>query len=253
MTQAEQLTFEKVDDFLLSLEVGHPDPEVLLRDVELNRLGPAAELLCANVPDRILGQAPLLRFLSARESRPRLSEQMRGLFHLKGRLKGTESWDAFCLNAQHAAQRAGFPKRIAQGFVAAILELEDNIHLHSQAPHTGFVAFRSVPGEFEFVVADTGVGILQSLRSCTQYEHVNDSGTALRLALTDGYSRFGTTSGHGYGFRPLFVGLANRRGSLRFRSSDHCLEMSGENPNLVSARIHQRPHIPGLQISVVCS
>ena len=253
MRQRQELTFEEVDDFLLSLEIGHSNPPDLHQKTEPGQLGPVAELLCADLPEGVLDLEPLIRFVQPPGMVQRSREGERhGFFPIQRQAEDPDSWQLFCLEAQQAARAAGFAKRTAQGFVAAMLELEDNIHCHSEALETGFVAFRSARSEFEFVVADRGIGVLKSLRCEPSFANVKDSGAALRLALADGSSRHGEASGHGHGFRPLFVGLANTRGKLRFHSSDHCLEISGENPALVSARIHQRPFIPGLQVSVVC-
>jgi hypothetical protein len=72
----------------------------------------------------------------------------------------------------------------------------------------------------------------------------------MEAALTEGTSRFGSESGHGYGFRPLFVGLANLKGSLRFRSGDHALLMDGTSPSLTTAQLAQKPPIDGFFASI---
>lgn len=74
----------------------------------------------------------------------------------------------------------------------------------------------------------------------------------LELALTEGISRYGSGSGRGYGFQPLFIGLANLNGSLRFRFGDHALIIDGQKPTLMKAKIAQKPFIPGFFISVRC-
>lgn len=161
-------------------------------------------------------------------------------------------WTGFGLAAQQGAVGAGFPKRIAAQLVAALGELHSNLYEHSQAPETGLIAFRAGLDRFEFVGTDRGIGVRESLRSCSAYARLEDHGEALRLALTDGVSRHGPEASRGHGFRPLFVGLANLRGSLRFRSGDHALLINGRNPSLVRAQLAQKPPIPGFLISVVC-
>jgi len=64
---------------------------------------------------------------------------------------------------------AGFPARIAQQLAAAIGELHSNIYDHSGAPGTGLLVFRAGLNNFEFVVADHGAGILETLRGCSEY------------------------------------------------------------------------------------
>jgi anti-sigma regulatory factor (Ser/Thr protein kinase) len=161
-------------------------------------------------------------------------------------------WTGFGLAAQQGAVAAGFPKSIGAQLAAALGELYSNLYEHSDAPETGLIAFRAGLNRFEFVVADRGIGVRESLRSCGEYAALDDHGEALRLTLTDGVSRHGPGADRGHGFRPLFVGLANLNGGLRFRSGDHALVMNGRNPSLVSAQLAQKPLIPGFFISVVC-
>jgi len=160
---------------------------------------------------------------------------------------------SFLMNAQTAARDvAGLPGTAPRQLAAAMEELENNIHEHSDAADTGLLAFRAAAGVFEFVAADRGIGILSSLKRCTNYTAVADHGDALRTALTDGTSRFGTDSRRGYGFRPIFLGLANLRGSLRFRTGDHALIMNGTSPNLATAQLAQKPAIDGFFASIRC-
>lgn len=163
-----------------------------------------------------------------------------------------DQWTAFLFHAQQTAERAGLEKRVAQQLMGALGELEDNIHLHSQATGTGFVGYRAYDGEFEFVVADHGVGILESLKTCPNYQHLADAGAALAVALQEGESRFGRDARRGSGFRPLFTGLANLMGRLRFRSGDHILTIDGRHPDLAMARIQQRSPVRGFAITVSC-
>ena len=105
---------------------------------------------------------------------------------------------------------------------------------------------------FEFVVSDRGVGVLETLRTCPAYSHVADHGKALMLALTDGVSRFGPNTGHGSGFRPIFNGLANLKGLLRFRSGDHALTLDGTSSALTTAKPTQKTAISGFIAWVTC-
>jgi hypothetical protein len=160
----------------------------------------------------------------------------------------------FYLSAQRAAELSRLPKRLAQGLVGAVAEIEDNVHDHSGRPRTGLVAYRSVAdGVFEFVVGDAGIGVLRSLQASGHYRGLTDSGHAMRVALSDGGTRYGPASGHGTGFRPLFTALMNRHGNLRFRSGDHVLLMSGNSPSLASVVVAQRAAARGFVVSVTCS
>lgn len=165
----------------------------------------------------------------------------------------TTTWTAFGVTAQKAAVAAGFANKVAGQLVGAILEMQSNIYEHSEASQTGMLTFRAAPGVFEFVAADRGIGVLESLCSGNTHAGLADHGTALQLTLTEGCSRFGDGVGRGMGFRPLFVGLANLRGSLRFRSGDHALAIDGDHPSLVMARLVQKPPLCGFFASIRCT
>ncbi len=154
--------------------------------------------------------------------------------------------------AGKAANEAGFSKRVSGQLEAAILEMIDNIYLHSTLPETGVAAFQCRPGCFEFVVLDRGIGILKSLQKCTDFSQLSDHGDALQTALTDGYSRFGADSKHGHGFRPLFIGLSNLNGALRFRTGDHALTIDGRDPISIPWAKIAKPKIAGFLASVSC-
>jgi hypothetical protein len=157
------------------------------------------------------------------------------------------------MDAQRAALNvAGLPGTTPGQMAAAMRELENNIHEHSQSAATGLLAFRAARGVFEFVAADRGIGVLTSLQQCPLHRTIQDHGKALQAALTDGTSRFGAESGHGYGFRPIFTGLANLRGFLRFRSGDHALTIDGTSPSLTRAQLAQKPAIDGFFASIRC-
>jgi len=159
----------------------------------------------------------------------------------------------FLMTAKRAGREiAGLPAMVSGQLVAAMEELENNIHEHADAPETGILAYRAEPGAFEFVVADRGIGVLRSLRPCEAYAALPDEGKALEAALTDGVSRHGPNSNHGHGFRPIFTGLVNLHGELRFRSGDYAITMDGTSPELATARITQKAPIDGFFASVRC-
>ncbi|WP_434615202.1 hypothetical protein [Azospirillum sp. B2RO_4] len=163
-----------------------------------------------------------------------------------------KAWVSFALCAQKAANMAGFSRRTSAQFAGALGELRDNIYEHSGVSEDGIIAFRAEKGVFEFAASDRGMGVLESLRTSDDYAEVIDYGEALSLILTDGVSRYGLSSGRGRGFRPIFIGLANINGSLRFRSGDHALIINGQNPSLMSAQTSQKTMIEGFSASVIC-
>jgi hypothetical protein len=172
-----------------------------------------------------------------------------------GLLRTTERPDEdsilrFCSAAQRAATSARFGKLISRQIAAAVHEMLDNIYLHSKKSETGLAAFHAGSRKFEFVVLDGGIGILRSLKQSAEFTRLTDHGDALQLALTDGCSRYGTNSNHGHGFSPLFVGLSNLNGSLRFRSGDHALLIDGKDPRNIPWRKSAKPPISGFSASV---
>ena len=158
----------------------------------------------------------------------------------------------FLMKVQRAAQETSkLPGTIPGQMAAAILELAGNVEEHSAAPETGIIAFRATAGVFEFVVADQGIGILRSLRGSPEFLTLDDHGRAIELALTDGVSRFQDPR-RGHGFRPIFQGLTNLNGYLRFRSGDHAIIMDGTTPSLATAQLAQKPYFAGFFVSVMC-
>lgn len=164
----------------------------------------------------------------------------------------TTVWTRFGLAAQQAAAAAGFPRTVAAQLSAAAGELYSNIYEHSGAPSTGMVVFLAKPGRFEITVCDIGMGVLTSLRSCPEYSTLTDGAAALRLAISEGVSRHGPAAHRGHGFRPLFIGLANLKSFLRFRSGDHALTIDGISAGSMPLHSSQKPSARGLSITVRC-
>jgi hypothetical protein len=130
--------------------------------------------------------------------------------------------------------------------------LESNIHEHSGHAASGILAFQSRSSLFEFVVADSGVGVLATLRENEEFIELTDHGLAMHAALQENVSRYGRASGHGNGFRDLFLGLAHLNADLRFRSGDHALLVSGPQPELKTARLAQKTAFQGFLAAVRC-
>jgi len=162
-------------------------------------------------------------------------------------------WDQWAKHAENTAISAGFPRPLVEGLLGALVELQDNVYEHSGRPETGLIAYGVSHAAFEFVVADAGIGVLASLRQNPEFSGLTDSGAALRAAASDGASRLGRGSGHGYGIGQLFRALAHNEGELRFRSGDHALTLWGDSPSLTGQiEIAQKAWLPGLTISVRC-
>jgi hypothetical protein len=263
---AESLTFSAVDGLAYAAKRNRLEGIGSWKRYLAGELGPAMELrqLAADGSFPQVDQLPYLSMGSIRDlcaalgrrwSRPWLSaDRNRGFFRTDAELPEDDlHWTTFRYNAQQAAVKAGFPKETAHEFAGALGEMHSNIYEHSEAANTGMVAFSASPGLFEFVVADRGIGVLRSLKTCPEYASLKDHGDALERALTDGSSRYGLGTNHGKGFRPLFIGLSNLNGSLRFRSGDHALTIEGRDPKHLPWRKARKTPISGFLASVACS
>jgi anti-sigma regulatory factor (Ser/Thr protein kinase) len=257
-----ELTFDTVDELCLAAARDRLKNVAGLSVVGVGRLGPAVEFFHSRVQYSIISGVQVdasveweaLRSAAERSviSGNGLGDSF-GFFPLSRKGDSDEElWTSWLSRAQAAAERAGFGKPIAHGFIGAILELEGNVEEHSERVSTGIVGYRREDEEFEFVVADRGVGVLASLRTSIEFRTLNDAGTALRLALQDGVSRFDGDPARGFGFRQLFLTLASLEGSLRFRSDDHAMVIAGRGPKLSEASLIQKAGFSGFAVSVSC-
>ncbi len=162
-----------------------------------------------------------------------------------------DHWHQWASHAENAAMSSGLTRGLVSGLMGALGELRENVHQHSGRPETGLVAYGAVNGTFEFVVADSGMGVLASLKQNPEFAQLTDSGEALRVAVSDGSSRHGRASGRGYGIGQLFRALAHDSAELRFRSGDHALRLWGDAPSLSGHyEVVQKARLDGLIITV---
>lgn len=264
------LTFQTLDDIALGIARGRLRPASVLPLLKIGDIGPLIELLLYSRTNGglISSLDDLQAMRRVRALVDALQAQRRGLpVYLDDQASGRRvgfiatahkgrsghPWDDFCLKARAAAEQAGLQDTEARALIGALVEIEENVHLHSERVDDGVVAFAATPQRFELVVADSGIGALRSLRTHPDYAELSDEGTALRLALENGHSRYGRDSGHGLGFNRLFIGLAALKAELRFRSGDHALTIAGTGPRLVAATTTQRPALQGFMASIACS
>lgn len=162
-------------------------------------------------------------------------------------------WDQWAKHIENRATSAGFPRQLIEPLLGALIELQDNVFQHSCRPESGLVAYAISRRAFELVTGDAGIGVLASLKKNPEFQHITDSGSALRRAASDGTSRFGADSGHGYGIGQLFRALARYDAEIRFRSGDHALSLWGDGPSLTgSVSLAHKAWLQGLTISVRC-
>ncbi len=261
-----ELSFEFLDDLALAVARGRVDPAAHLKSALVKQLGPFLELLglqrCNALPMDAFPGGPLGQTLrqalaahhAGRGAYLTTNSERMGFVTTTRTAQAADrvEWTAFCRKAQEAAELS-LPKAAALGLIGALREIEDNVHVHSERSHDGVVGFRGNTEEFEFVVADSGIGVLKSLRQSPDYQHLDDAGTAIKIALADGQSRLRHLDpARGHGFHDLFVGLANLNGELRFRSDDHSLTINGASPSLMTAHLSQKVRLQGFVASVVC-
>lgn len=268
MIPTKLLSFRDVDGLGFAASATDFETELVPMNYTPRTLGPLLELIQLDAGRRLPkhpegkswlasnGAAPLISALKRGDERWTSPQNHRMGFIRAQRAPASSdnSLVSFLINAATAARDiSGLPGTVPRQLAAAMQELENNIHEHSEAPETGIIAFRAAPGVFEFVASDRGIGILDSLKRCPDYVGIPDAGKALESALTDGTSRFGANSSRGHGFRPIFIGLMNLFGELRFRSGDHALIMDGTTPTLSTAQLQQKPYIDGFFASVRCA
>jgi hypothetical protein len=260
------LTYAVLDDMILALTVGrHESVKTAFSRCTASTIGPIVEYALHR---RSNPELPSLSGLPGSRVTRALAEMTAGQSNSSLSLDPLEcefrflapvatefdqpSWIAFCKRLERAAGAGGFKRPAATGIAGAFVEMADNVIQHSESSTSAIVGYQWTPSEFEYVVADSGIGVLQSLRKNNDYRHLTDDADALLTALSPGESRFGRGSAHGNGFRTVFLSLAQYRGSLRFRSGDQALEIDGTGPNLLNHRMRQRAVYTGFMTSVAC-
>jgi hypothetical protein len=146
--------------------------------------------------------------------------------------------------------KAGLSKDFSYALAGTFEEMTGNVIDHSERSDTGLDGYRWKPGEFEYVVADAGIGVLQSLRTHRDFEWIADSGEALESAVCDGVSRHGLADHRGTGFHDLIFNIANRNSYLRFRSGDHVYVIDGTH-GLPRKFLRPCAQLQGLLVSVI--
>lgn len=256
--------FETVDDLLWAATTKQLAAKGVIRILAQKRVGPLVELtqarrLMPNAYSQVGCENPATSSISAALDRGQISGtsfgSTFGVLPLSCRKNAgqDDTYELWKVRMEKAAEAINFPASLAQALLGALGELEDNINLHSEKAASGILVYSTDSGMLEFVVSDTGIGVLESLRKNSEFSTLNDSGTALSIAIADGNSRFDRTSGHGLGIGQLFRALAGYEGEVRFRSGDHALTLSGRNPGQNGTlKLARKANLAGLTISVIC-
>lgn len=267
-TQRVSASFEATDDLLWQAVAGRLPTLGAVTLGRSGRIGPLVELAMAIavLPDAysaVMVEPPVFHQITCALREGAVSgagaRDRAGVFPLSrydADGDGPERlvWDQWAKHAENAAVAAGLARELAAGLMGALGELLDNVFEHSCRPESGVVAYAASDGAFEFVVADAGRGVLASLRENPEFVGLRDSGTALRVAASDGASRHARSTGHGFGIGQLFRALAHDAAELRFRSGDHALRLWGDAPSLTGqVELAQKAWLDGLAVSVRCA
>jgi len=260
-------TFEAADDLLWQAGAGRLPQLPPLTLVRSGLIGPLVELAIARIatPDAYYGvtvEPPIFHQVERALADGAISgagaHDRAGVFPLRRFDLSAGADNAACdqwtNHAENAGVAAGLPRGLVTGLMGAIGELQDNVFEHSGRPASGLLAYGASNGAFELVVADAGRGVLASLCENPEFAHLSDSGAALRVAASDGASRYSRSTGHGYGIGQLFRALAHHAAELRFRSGDHALRLWGDAPSLTGqVELAQKAWLDGLVVSVRCA
>lgn len=154
-----------------------------------------------------------------------------------------------------ALRENGFSREMALGLVAAFAEMADNIVQHSgktrSSPAPGLVGFQVRRRWMCFAVADTGRGVLASLRTNERYRWMERDHDALTHAVQHAAtSRDSALTGNG--FAEVHRALADLAGKLRFRSGTACLLLDGQGGTRDST-VKRCEFLLGFQLSVTCA
>jgi anti-sigma regulatory factor (Ser/Thr protein kinase) len=158
-------------------------------------------------------------------------------------------WTQNLHNLRNELTAHGFPINLALGLTGAVIEMADNVWLHSDAAQPGVLAYQVRRRKFAFSVADTGIGILTSLKKNPDYQSLSSSMDAIRKAIQPGVTRF---DHGGLGFTQLINALADLWGSVRVRSGEAAVIIDRTSETRKKDFVYL-PHLPGAHISVRCS
>jgi anti-sigma regulatory factor (Ser/Thr protein kinase) len=159
--------------------------------------------------------------------------------------------ELFEIRFNRSAQSVGISSGVSDQLQVALHEMIENAIIHSECEVQPLAGYSIANGCAQFCVADVGIGVLASLRKCSDYHHIHRHKDAIRAALHDGTTRFGHQKG-GFGFHEVFKALIEQWGAVRFRSGEGCISMNGSHLNADAGREHFPPLMAGFQASVAC-
>ena len=257
------LTFALLDGLTTSPTTEH---QSAIKGTTVRRIGPLVEFAYLDYPNAItrlsspshshainslqavLDKSGISKFQTIISLDPNKFEFMRG-YQTEAEVDDLR-WMTFCKRLENAASSAGLGDSFAKALTGTVEEMASNVLEHSEHAETSVVGYRWSQTEFEYVVADNGIGVLESLRKNSYYSYLEDSGKALETSIQEGESRYGHNVGHGLGFRDLLNNIASRNSYLRFRSGDYALVIDGtQSPPIWETRTCLR--MDGFLVSLV--
>lgn len=160
------------------------------------------------------------------------------------------AWTQQTRNLLNELSTNGFSSQLSRALTGAVIEMVDNVWLHSETHHAGLLAYQIRRRKLAFSVLDTGIGMLNSLRKNPKFQYLTSSMDALGKAIEPGVSRFDTSGGMGY--PSLLHALASLWGTARIRSGEAALVIDHTGETRSKERVYL-PHLPGAHISVRCA
>lgn len=158
------------------------------------------------------------------------------------------AWHAFLRRLHGGVSKAHLSSGNCKAVAYAMIELAENVIEHSECPATGTAYYQQLTNRFEFGVADSGIGILSSLRRNPHYAFLDDDVSAIRRSIEDGVSRF-EGQGRGNGFRTIFRVLRNSSAEAFIRSGSGGLKIHPRESGHDRIGI-QRGNYQGLWVSI---
>lgn len=155
------------------------------------------------------------------------------------------------LRALSLIKAAGFKSRPALEIVASLSEFYSNAIEHSKDSNAAIVGFELSHRGMTVIASDIGIGVQSSLKENGKFANLNDDGEALRLCIQEGVSSK-LEPNRGHGFRPIFRGLSNYNGYIRFRSGEAVLEVTGVRDLKQTSEVLERSFQRGFHVFAHC-
>jgi anti-sigma regulatory factor (Ser/Thr protein kinase) len=158
------------------------------------------------------------------------------------------TWTSLKMEFMKTLRKNGFTNSISSRITGAVAELTNNVWDHSERTDTGLLAFQVRNRKFTLVIADLGIGILESLRRNPLYSSISTHRAAMEKSLVPGVSRFGDLS-RGMGFIDFLSVVTDLHGIARLRTGNIALTINRTQEQEMRNRDYLID-FPGFQISL---